>query len=131
MEEESKILEITEKGKATVTPEKPKPDLNKIRKKMILERIAKAMADQDTKDPILEKINLLSSSDRKQDPVAAEEIDKYHGARPAAIMRDGSRIYPRLMVDGRGQINLVTKQGVWTTFKFRFPEDLESLLAEP
>lgn len=127
MQEEAKIEEILNVKKENIPPQtaSEKPP-KKLTKEEILVRIANALANPERVDPIASKINLISKSTFQHKPMTEINSDIMYGTSPAAIMKKGTRIYPKIMNDGRGKINLMSPEGLETTYKFHFPEELTS-----
>ena len=131
MEEEKRIEEIIGKRSESKESQNQKTTPKETMKRIALQRLGKAMADEKSTDPILKKIEILTESEFQWEPMSTADIDKKYGCRPVAVMKNGNRIYPYLKNDGRGQINVMSVSGLETTIKFHFPENLEALLAEP
>jgi len=125
MQEEAKIEEILNVKKENTSPQTTREKHpKKLTKEEILVRVANALANPERVDPIVSKINLISKSTFQHKPISDINSDLMYGTSPAAIMKKGTRIYPKILNDGRGKINLMSPEGLETTYKFHFPEDL-------
>lgn len=127
IQEEAKIEDILNARKGnTPSQTTPKKHPQTLTKEDIIVRIANALANPDSVDPIVAKINLISKSTFQHEPITDIDSDIRYGTSPAAIMKKGTRVYPKIMNDGRGKINLMSPEGLETTYKFHFPEELTS-----